>query len=179
MSSSKRKQKRTPAAIWLDKEDRSERNRRIKRLQWLAEIMPSREYLLYPGGWMSMHLLEEARYSFVYGQYLATIVLGMAYIERTLAAFIYGAGRSDLERAAISVLLREGVEEGWLTPEEYTALDHARTLRNPVAHFRAPLTEDTIEHRSLMLGEQPYSVLEQDARNVIQAAFHILGRRML
>lgn len=161
----------------IDREDKVCREGRLDRLNWVAGLMPVAEYLTYPGGWMAKHLFEEARYSFVYGQFLATIVLGMAYVESTLAALLYGAGRSDLERANVSVLLREAVENGWLSQDEFEHLDHARTLRNPVTHFRRPLHEDTVEFRSVTLNELPYSILEEDARHVMVAAFRVLARQ--
>ena len=98
-------------------------------------------------------------------------------LERTLAALLYGAGRSDLERANVSVLLREAVENGWLGQQEFEHLDHARALRNPVTHFRRPLHEDTVEYRSVTLNEPPYSILEEDARHVMVAAFRVLARQ--
>ena len=49
-------------------------------------------------------------------------LLGMALVERTLAAEFYASGRDDLERANISVLLREARDKGWLSIEEYEAL---------------------------------------------------------
>ena len=136
----------TQARAWLEREDRTGRKDRLARLNWLAGLMAEGEYLTFPGGWMAKHLFEEARYCFVYGQSLAVIVLGMAYVEHTLAALLYRAGRSDLEQANISVLLREAVKLAWLTEAEFKGLDHARALRNPVAHFRQPLSGDTVEY---------------------------------
>src|SRR5437773_2713842 len=81
---------------------------------------------------------EETRYCFVYGQFLAVIVLGVAFVERALAAEFYSSGRDDLERENISVLLREARHAGWLNAAEYSALDRARQIRNPVTHFRRP-----------------------------------------
>lgn len=165
------------ARTWLEQEDGTCREDRLARLNWLAGLMTGGEYLTFPGGWMAKHLFEETRYCFVYGQFLAAIVLGMAYVEHTLAALLYGAGRSDLERANISVLLREAVKLAWLSPAEFTNLDHARALRNPVAHFRQPLGGDTVEYRSVTLNEPPYSILEEDARHVMQVVFRLLARQ--
>lgn len=145
---------RAEAEAWLDKEDKVCREGRRDRLDWVARLMPVAEYLTFPGGWMAKHLFEEARYCFVYGQFLATIVLGMA-----------------------SFLLREAVENGWLSQEEFKNLDHARTLRNPIAHFRRPLHEDTVESRSVTLNELPYSIIEDDARHVMVTAFRVLARQ--
>jgi hypothetical protein len=103
----------------------------------------------------------------------------MAYVERNLAALLYGAGRSDLERANIFVLLREAVKNGWLSQQEFKNLDHARSLRNPITHFRRPGDEDAIESRSVTLKELPYSMIEEDARHVMVAAFRMLARQMV
>src|SRR5260370_911252 len=80
---------------------------------------------------------------------LATLTLGFAYIERTLAAKFFAAGRDDLERAAIGTLLQEARDHGILTADEADSLDRIRRTRNPVTHFRKPLADDSIELRAL------------------------------
>lgn len=166
------------AEKWLDREDGACREGRIQRLTWLASLMPPGENLLFPGGWVAKHLFEEARYCFAYGQFMAATVLGMAYTERTLAALLFAAGRSDLELANISVLLREAVALRWLDEAEFRYLDRARRLRNPLAHFRGFGQEDTVEYRSVTQGQTPYSILEEDARHVMQAVFRLLGKNV-
>lgn len=161
---------------WLGREDTVCRGDRLARLEWIASFVPDSQLLLFPGGWVAKYLFEEAWYCFVYGQFMSTVVLGLAFAERTLAALFYGAGRNDLERAPITVLLREGKEVGWLTDDEYRQLDEVRTLRNPIAHFRAPLAVDTVERRSVEGDQLPYDVLEEDARKVLRVVFHLVRR---
>ena len=163
------------AREWLDREERVAREGRLARLEWLAGRTPKSEALIFRGGWVAKYLFEETRYCFAYGQFIATVVLGFAFIERTLAALFYETGRSGLERASISVLLREGRDIGWLSDDELRELDEVRSLRNPLAHFRAPLTQDTVERRAVERQELPYSVLEDDARKVMTAVFHLLS----
>jgi hypothetical protein len=167
---------RTIAKTWLDREDSTCAADRRARLEWVAGLTPVSEFLSFPGGWVAKYLFEESRYCFVYGQFMAAVVLGLAFAEHTLAAEFYAAGRNDLERASITVLLREGRDAGWLTDEEYGQLDEIRTLRNPLTHFRAPLWAGTVEHRSVTTDQMPYDVLEKDARMVMVAVFHLLGR---
>lgn len=164
---------------WLTREDESCRSDRIARLDWLACRMPEAEYLTFPAGLTSKHLFEEARYSFVYGQFLASILLGFAFIEMTLAAWFYMAGRNDLERATVSKLLSEAKDAGWLTEDEYRRIEDIRCKRNPVTHFRAPLSENSIECRALNANDHPYAVIEQDARDVMTTVMHILGRNVV
>jgi hypothetical protein len=166
----------TEPEAWLTHEDAVCRQGRIARLDWLASVLPSAEYLTHHGGLMAKLLFEEMRYCFAYGQYLATIVLGFAYIEVTLAAKFYAAGRNDLERAGIATLLNEARDRGFLSEDEVDDLDRIRRTRNPVAHFRRPGNEESIEWRSVVESDHPYDLLERDAQAVIRAAMKALAR---
>lgn len=164
------------AEEWLAAEDASCRRDRLERLKWLSHETPNAEYWTFSGGLMSKYLFEEARYCFVYGQFLATILLGLSYIEHTLAGLFFGSGRDDLERASISTLLQEALACGWIDEQEFEHLEKARTARNPVAHFRRPLAEATIERRMVAQDELPYYLIEEDACHVMKVALHLLGR---
>jgi hypothetical protein len=164
------------AQEWVTNEDNVTRENRLARIQWLASRTPAVNYLRFDGGWLTKSLYEEARYSFVYAQFLGVIMLGLSFIEHTLAAIFYASGRNDLQRASISRLLQEAVEEGWLTPVEFENLDHAREIRNRITHFRPPLHDHTIEYRAMTENEMPYALIENDARHVMEAVFHLLGK---
>ena len=161
---------------WLDREESANRDDRLSRLDWLANKMPDASYLTFPGGLIAKFVFEEARYCFVYAQFLAVIVLGLSYVEHTLAAMFYAAGRDDLERASISTLLREAVRTGWLTQTEFNNLDRARQWRNPVTHFRRPLCNDTVAYRAVTESQPPYAVIEEDAQHVMETVLHLLGK---
>ena len=166
----------TQPEAWLSHEDAVCHEDRIARLEWLASLLSPAEYLTFPGGLMSKFLFEEMRYCFAYGQFLATIVLGLAYIERTLAAKFFAAGRNDLERAGIATVLREARDRGILSDDEADELHGIRRSRNPVTHFRSLVADDSIEWRSLQENEHPYEVLEQDAQAVVRAAMKALRK---
>jgi hypothetical protein len=169
--------RRSPAAAeWLTGEDRSGSSDRLARLNWLAEAAPSVEaHWTFPGGLLAKSLFEETRYCFVYGQFLATTLLGLAYIEVTFAAILYGAGRGDLERASLSKLLREALKSGWLTRDEFDTLNGIRQRRNAYTHFRKPLDESGLEFRALAEDEFPYGIVEQDARSAMEAVFRLVA----
>lgn len=164
------------AEHWLSREDDICRADRVERLRWLATELPQGEYLRFPGGLMAKFLFEETRYCFAYGQFLAVIVLGMAFVERALAAEFYASGREDLERSSISELLREARNAGWLSEAEHNAFDRARKIRNPVTHFRHPGHRENIEYRMVEENEYPYTVVEQDARTIAAAVMHMVAR---
>ena len=164
------------ATDWLSDEDSRCFEDRLSRLQWLIDHSPAGEYWTFPGGLLSKSLFEEARYCFVYAQFLATILLGLAYIERTLAALFYGAGHNDLERASLSALLAEAHAAGLIGDSEFRNLERIRENRNAYAHFRRPGHEDSMEAQSILENEEPYNVIEQDATAVIAAALNMVAK---
>ncbi len=164
------------AELWLDTEDRGGRKLRIERLKWLESLTPITSWQVFPGGWMARALFEEARYCFAYGQFVASIALAFAYIERTLAGMLYAAGDDTARRANISQLVDSAVAKGWLTDEERDEIDVARGARNPMLHYRELVAEDSVENRVLNGQQAPYDLIESDARHVLRIAFSLLTR---
>ena len=118
------------ASKWLSDEDSKCFEDRLSRLKWLVDNSPSGQYCTFPGGLLAKSLFEETRYSFVYGQFLAATVLGLAYIERTLSALFYGAGRDDIERKSLAILLEEAHTNGLITYAELQNLGVCPTIRS-------------------------------------------------
>jgi hypothetical protein len=155
------------------------RREAIQRLNWLALRLPKAEYLTFPGGLMSKCLFEEARDSFVYGQFLATIVLGFAFVERTLAALFQACGLDDTEQETFNQLLQTGRSIGWVTQEETDALERARLIRSPETYVRRPARQDPIDHRSAVKHGAPYTILEEDARHIITVVMNLLAKQLV
>ena len=164
------------AAKWLENEDRRCFEDRLSRLEWLVSKSPAAESWVFPGGLHAKSLFEETRYCFVYAQFLATILLGLAYIELTLAALFYGAGRNDLKRAGFAVLLKEARTYGLINCVEFQDLERIRNKRNAYAHFRKPGHKERVEYRAIHEHAVPYSVIEGDATDVIAAALNIVAK---
>ena len=132
--------------------------------------------MVFGCGPISRYLFEEARYCYIYGQFLASVMLGLAFVEMSLAGAFYGAGRNDLQRAGIAELAKEALACGWLTRADYDTLERVRTLRNPVTHFRPPGDAERIKTRAFYQRTHNYEVIETDAREVMQALFHLFTK---
>jgi hypothetical protein len=167
------------AETWLEQEDRVCRDDRLDRLKWVASLAPKENYWLFCGGQTAKFLLEEARYCFVYGQFLAASLVGTAFVELTLAAKLYASGRSDLKRANFSKLLEEAVKTGWINDAQHAQFTHVRVLRNRIAHFREPGEDETVERVAFAQQILPYELLEENARMVMTVAMRLLQRDIL
>ena len=166
------------AQEWLNEEDYKCAVDRRSRLIWLIEKTPKAEYWAFHG-LLTKSLFEEARYCFVYGQFLATILLGLAYIEQTLAALFYQIGRSNLQRAGLFTLIREAHAERLIGNNEFQDMERIREKRNGYAHFRRPLHDSSIETRSLLEELAPYDVIEQDATSVILVVLQLVDKNKI
>ena len=163
---------------WLRHEDEACFDDRLLRLEWQASKVPTSQDWLFHGGLVTKNLFEEARYCFVYGQFLASVLLGLAYIEITLAALSYAAGSNTAARADFSELLKRALNNGALTIQEYEELELIRKKRNAYAHFRKPLDKESIEYRALHQDDMPYDVIEEDARAVMNVALHFVEKSL-
>ncbi len=161
---------------WLDNEDKQCRDDRLNRLKWITEEYPNIEISLFHGGLKSHYLFEEARYCFVYGQYIASTMLSLSYIENTLASVFYASGRNDLQRARVVDLLEEAKDEGLISESEFTVFSKVRKIRNPITHFRKPGDKKNIEYRAVKNDRHPYELLEEDAKTALKATFRMMAK---
>ena len=161
---------------WLKKEDNNNKIERIGRLQFLAEITPENKIWLFHGGFLVKALFEEARYSFVYGQFLASIILGLSFIEKTLASQLFGSGNDEYKDAPLIKIMKGALEKGWINIEEYQQIESAKSIRNRVVHFREPIDRDSIEYIVLDRNKFPYRIIEEEARYILNISFNILSK---
>jgi hypothetical protein len=187
---------------WLSFEDQIERENRILRLEWAIDHYPKLSLVFYHGGLITKYLFEEARYCFVYGQFVASILLSLAFIEHTLAGLFYqlpnnalgkiGVSQSRLQRAGIFDLINWALKFNWISEDDFRFIDYIREIRNPLVHPRppSPIREDSdieksdellkdwwkekIELRSLEEDKHPYNIIEDDARKSLLIAFRVL-----
>ncbi len=161
------------AKDWLTREDAILLEEGAARLAWTTERINSDEYRLEHGGQLTTSLFEEMRYCFTYSQFIAASLVGLAYIERSLAARFYAAGRNDLQRAPLAKLLGEALSHGLINQDQYEELERIRNARNVYAHFRRPGREDRVEYRALEDDDSFYGIIEQDAIAIVEAALWI------
>lgn len=148
----------------------------VKRLKWIVTKLGPDGFYFFQDGRFSRYMFQEAIQSFINGQFIASIVLAFSFIERSLAGRFFEVGRTDLERATAEVLLREARLSGWLSETEEKLFNNLRELRNTVAHFRDPGSTDRPEIRAILSAKQPYEMLENQAREVLDAAIRLLGK---
>lgn len=152
---------------------------RIARARWICERILPDDLLCFQDGKFSRQMFQEAISCFVSGQFIAVIVLGFSFIERSLVGRFWENDRKDLVSANSEQLLKEALAWGWLSKAEYQNLDRLRTIRNPIIHFKNPYSEDRPEYRAILSAIDLERMLENDARQALEAAVHVLHKTSL
>jgi hypothetical protein len=167
---------RKKAADWLQQEHESDCEGRTERLVWLMDISRTeRDYLAFGGGWVTKSFYEEARYCYIYGQFTATIVIGLSCIEHLLASILFATGKDRAAKAGLKVLVEMAVETSIISSETGDNVNEIREKRNPLVHFRPPLgvypsgsvDMRDIGQRVIASGTDPFALLRSDAEQII------------
>lgn len=152
---------------------------RLGRLAWLAKRIPEKDLYLLQDGAFSQFLFSEVSESFVNGQFIATIVLGFSFIERTIAGRLSFVSEKNAAKGTSEQLIDAALAKGWVTTEEKKLLNNLRALRNPIVHFKEPLAQNRPEIRALMEAKTASQLLEHDAKNILEAMIHVLNKTAL
>src|SRR5436853_7615422 len=105
---------------WLRNEDNASFDERQRRLRWLIDAFGQPAgYMVHHGGFISYRAFEEARRCYLYGQFIAVVLLCQIVLEHTLAGFFRAEGRNDLERDGFQRLLNEALQAGYISQQEY------------------------------------------------------------
>lgn len=150
---------------------------RLKRLKHINQVFPfgRREY----GSEESMRIFDETVHCYIFGQYIATIILAQAFIERRFQEYFHI--RLDDKRAKYTLdkFIKEFMGTEFLPDFILEKIDKIRLKRNPFVHHRMPLQKDTLMARSIGSETHPDEVLQKDAKDAMEVMFYMIQRRLL
>jgi len=153
----------------LEHQDALSRRERAERLDWLGknEARMPHAYLERTETCVAM---QEARSSYVHGNFAATLALALSYVEHVINDAL--PPRQPNERfptmtGAIEMARKAGLLPGDLL-DAATVLS---TFRNPFMHRRHPDDPDTLGQRIRNRKAHPKTILEHDARDALLLMF--------
>ncbi|WP_395458184.1 hypothetical protein ACHMW5_30035 [Azospirillum melinis] len=121
---------------------------------------------------------EEARSSFVHGNFVSTVLLCQSMAEQLLAAFLCnGLMENDLPRRVdFKETLKRCYDNGILSEQDTQDLKKLMNLRNPLSHFRHIDDDSSVERRFLNQKEPIQEFMRRDAQFAIGLATRILSK---
>lgn len=167
------------AAQWLLGELHDDLPGRVARFHQLNDLsanMGSRGTMI-PGGEAAFTAWQEARSSFVAGNYIATVMLCQGLAEHVLAASL--AARLDAPEISPWVkferTLKLAVERNTIDDELAADLRKLMDLRNPLSHYKPIDNPENISMRAVSSRITGHALLLQDATFAIGAAVRMLS----
>jgi len=152
---------------------------KIGRLRHLIDLRGAlgSEGTVLSGGETTHIAWSEAEWSFIHGNFIATIMLCQGLAENLLASFV-GLGLSGQElpkKILFAETLKRCKERGVLSEQYVAELKRLMTLRNPLSHFRDINDAENLSHRAMSTQIQPEEHLQRDATFAIGLAVRILA----
>jgi hypothetical protein len=159
----------------IRRNDRQDIPGRLERLKWLVTVISS-EWSAFHGGEDTLYIFEEMRHSYLLGNFIASIILGFSLIEHTLAAVLYARGHNEAAGIGFAQIVRLLTQDHSLSAEISEAILSLSSIRNRIAHFRIPVSEEKAEIMRLRSGMSLQEMWDLDAKQVIVTATTVLQR---
>jgi hypothetical protein len=150
----------------------------VARYRFLMELDANfgSDWIMLPGGTASFQAYTESRTSFVFGNFLATIVLAQGLVENLLGSHLYiqegikpihglpQRQSGDLSaRPSVREILSKSVEDGLISADLKARIDRLIGLRNPLVHYRNVDDGAHLMRRSMKENIPESELLETDA----------------
>lgn len=164
---------------WLTNTNKVFSKKGANRLKWLVSQAPRSSHWVFPGGTVTINLFEAASYCFVNGQFLGAMVMGLSYIEHTLAGLFAAAGRKELENAGVVVLAREAMSLALLKQREFDIIKEATKKRDAKLATRRTIGLRDVENPIIEEDDQESAVYEEDGRKVMSVVIRLLDKKMV
>ena len=102
------------------------------RFIW-AEFGPPANMLLV-GGVPAMFAVDELKRSFIYGNFMATVLLAQVFVEQSIGGIYLLSGDDEVVNKGFSALIDATLVDEAITSELAESLHDLRRMRNPYTH---------------------------------------------
>jgi hypothetical protein len=157
-------------------DDLSGKIARFRQLVDLSDALGSSGTMFF-GGEVPYAAWREARWSFIHGNFAATVLLCQGLAEHLLGSFLHAAQPVDdfPKRVSFAETLRLCEERNVISDRDAMDLRRLMDLRNPLSHFRDLNDPASLSGRVLSTMEPAAEHLRRDASFAIGLAVRLLA----
>jgi len=165
------RQRRPRYEAALERAEKATLPDRAARLRWLSDVIPKNVgFALLPE---TFYLFEEAKSSFVYGNFVAVIVLAASFIEHWFAARLGACGYEKEASQCLSASIKVARANNLVNSMLLNKIDKLRVIRNPFVHLKSFDHEHRVDQRSWKQRLHPEALLESDAKEALIAMYGV------
>ena len=164
---------------WLSDTNQVFSKKGADRLEWLMSQTPRSSHWVFPGGSVTINLFEAASYCFVNGQFLGAMVMGLSYIEHTLAGLFVAAGRKELENAGVEVLAKEALSLSLLKQKDFDIIKEAALKRDAKLSIGRSVGKIAQGQPMIQEDARESAIYEEDGRRVMSVVVRLLDKKIV
>lgn len=155
----------------LSKYDHDTFEERLDRLKYINSVEPQSAGMM--ASLETVLVFQEATLAFVNGAFVATIMLGQAFVEHWLQAYLERKGFNKEAAQGLSTIVRCCRDNHLLSEYLLDKIDHLRQVRNPLTHLKPYDHPFTMSQRLYMERQPPDEILEREAREAISVMYTV------
>ena len=156
---------------YLEEKDFFTRETRSERLNYWEKLNPYG--IAFAGELELIYSYTELKEIYVAGHFLSSIVLGQAWIEKTLQLKLEQTGHENIAKKNLYKMINHCFDNSLANKYLLEKVDKFRLWRNPITHLKSPDYEHNLSSRTFKNKTEPLKQLEKDAKEVIEVAIHI------
>jgi hypothetical protein len=125
--------------------------------------------MLLMGGIPSLFAITELKRSYIYGNFMATVLLSQVFIEQSLGSMYAISGHDDIIGKGFAALIDMACQDGKITYELAESFHKLRRVRNPYIHHVTGLGERSYMGRIMKSdGLDPEDLVIKDAQLAVR-----------
>ena len=173
----KKKKRKSRLESSLEKYDKDTFEERLERLKFLNNIFPKDFGILADPE--TVYVFGEAKMAFINGEFISTILLSQAFIERKLQMHYQAIGLENIAKRGLKAIVNHAKKNRILHEYLIERIDVLRKRRNPFSHVKPIDHEFNLTQRmmnDLKLDKkfrQPLEIVTDDAKEAISLMYTI------
>ena len=152
----------------LEESDHLRRGVRADRLEWLSLHIASAPVV--SGRAETLHLLDEARSTFVDGHFVAALMVAMAFIEHSVVDELQLLGHIN-GSPTFSEAIRFAEHKKVFPPDWLVRAKRLGLRRNPFVHLKKSGHAHSLETRVMEEKRHPNAIMEADAKDALDLMY--------
>lgn len=156
--------------------DKKSFEERLARLQFIDKIFPKGHSFL--GQMELLFTFEEAKSTFINGEFIGTIILAQSFIEKVFHVHFAELGYEKIAKKGLNEMIKFGKKNKLINEFILEKVDVIRKIRNPFTHLKEFTYPHSLSNRMFANKIQPYEQLERDAKEAICFMFLVATNKL-
>ncbi len=173
----KKKTRKTRLEASLENYHKDTFQEKLERLKFLDKVFPKDSGIMADPE--TVYVFTEAKMTFINGEFISTVLLSQAFIERKLQNHYQSIGLENIAKRGLKSIVRHAKKEKILHDYLIERIDLLRKKRNPFSHIKPFDHEYNLTQRmmndlkSSKQYREPYEIMYDDAKEAISLMYTV------